>query len=154
MTRSIFAERRYPASPSPPPKPPMRSSPAGRRGATVRPASEVMTVRLSRAAKASASCRASPVPPRIRSLLESGTAHHLSPAVDDDDLDRDLAIDHGQGLVARLPRDEIAQRQPRRLCHSQNLTRCIGASRRRGQLRRAPEAQKCCGELLAIHFAA
>src|SRR5215813_4427231 len=103
------ADSRYAASPSAPPKPPMRSSPAGCRGARVRPASDVITLTPARAASASASCRASPVPPRIKTRLESGTADHLASAIYDDDLDDGAAVERGESLGACLGGDEIAQ---------------------------------------------
>src|SRR5262249_36320853 len=56
--------RRYSASPSAPPKPPRRTGAGWVAGAAVRPASEIVTTR-SRPRSASASSRASVVPPRI-----------------------------------------------------------------------------------------
>ena len=66
ITRSMARSRRNPARPATPPKPPLRTSPGGRIGLRVRPASELMTSKLRCAEHASASATASAVPPRIR----------------------------------------------------------------------------------------
>ena len=76
------------------------------------------------------------MPPRIRSRLESGTADHLAGAIDDDDLDGHIAIEHGKRLLASAGGDGIAQRQPRGLRKPQDLAGGVGTARRLWPLRR------------------
>src|SRR5215470_12353741 len=58
--------RRYAASPSTPPKPPMRTGTGWAAGVAVRPASDSVSATSARPRRRSASRRASSVPPRIR----------------------------------------------------------------------------------------
>src|SRR5258708_37518996 len=69
MSTSIFWSKRYSARPWAPPKPPARTGTGGIAGAAVRPASESVTARSRRLARRSASCRASIVPPRMRTRM-------------------------------------------------------------------------------------
>src|SRR5258708_21868772 len=69
MSTSIFWSKRYSARPWAPPKPPTRTGTGGMAGAAVRPASESVTARSRRLAMRSASCRASIVPPRMRTRM-------------------------------------------------------------------------------------
>src|SRR5258708_22195858 len=69
MSTSIFWSKRYSARPGGPPKPPTRTGTGGNAGAVVRPASETVTARSARLARLSASCRASVVPPRMRTRM-------------------------------------------------------------------------------------
>jgi hypothetical protein len=69
ITAATCSARSQSASPSAPLKPPIRTSPAGRAGSAVRPASEEITRRSGRVASREASSRASAVPPRIRTVV-------------------------------------------------------------------------------------
>src|SRR4051794_39494631 len=108
----------------------MRNSPWGGRGVTVRPASEVTTVNPVRPASASASTRASPVPPKISKRLEPGTPDEASLAIDDDDLDRGLSVEQSQGLLPGTCGDEVAQRQSFGLREAEYFHRGIRLTRR------------------------
>ena len=68
ITAATPSARRYAASPSGPPKPPTRTSPTGRRGLAIRPASVETTRIPGVSSSAAASARASPVPPRMSTV--------------------------------------------------------------------------------------
>src|SRR5579862_7387890 len=154
MTASMLCRAMKPASPAPPPNPPTRNSPLGKRGATVRPAREVMTATPGRRAKASASARASPVPPRIKILSESGTADDRSIAVHDDDLDRGLAVEHGKGLGLRIIGEDLAEGQPLGLAEGKNFAGRIGSPGGGLNVGTRAEAPEPFGQTFAIDLAA
>src|SRR5579863_4445220 len=85
-----------------------------------------MTWMPGRCAKASASARASPVPPRISIRSESGTADDRSIAVHDDDFDRGPAVEHGEGLGPGIAGKDLAQGQPLGLAEGENFAGRIG----------------------------
>ncbi|SKU02884.1 Uncharacterised protein [Mycobacteroides abscessus subsp. abscessus] len=69
-TTSIALSNNHFRNPTSPPKPPIRSAPAGTAGLFTRPAREVVT--SNRGASRSANSRASAEPPRIKTLLSAG----------------------------------------------------------------------------------
>src|SRR5258706_7009494 len=150
----MAADFRYSAIPLGPPKPPTLIFPFGRRGSIVRPASEVVTSSPGRMAKASASARASLVPPRISNRLEGGTAGNFPTTIDDKDFDIGFSAEEAERLFLRSPRDQIAQGKTARPRYSQNLARRVGRSRGRDCRRWRSQLIHRRGKLLAIDFAA
>src|SRR3954451_16802267 len=88
----------------------MRRLPGIAIGCAVRPASELVSAPASpkRSMMARARSAASPVPPSSR-ILWPGMADHRAAAVEDDDVDLDVAGERRQCHLASLARDEVAQ---------------------------------------------